>query len=185
MRVEIRAKMPSGLRSDGNHAALWLRPDQEFIAENADATTPSLEIDINEFYGHNYTGAQNGFDTTERTEATVHFDQTGKNKTGGDQPQYGIRWVPSGEQKLQDEFHIWTMELTPTDGINIYFDNTHLVHVPADDPRLIAAKDSEVKMHLRLNFEAGTMNWGKFNESVNDLSGRMIVDYVRAWEYIQ
>lgn len=198
MRVEIRAKMPSGPKSGGNHACLWLRPDADFYPKGTPPTTESLEIDMNEFYGHNYTNAQNGFDTTERTETTVHFDQTGKNKTGGDQPQYGIRWVPAwdqktpdGGQKLQDEFHIWILEMTKEEGIKVFYKEEdvktgttnliQLVHVSATDPRLIAAKKPGVKMHLRLNFEAGTQNWGPIDEPTNDLSGRMIVDYVRAW----
>lgn len=185
MRVEIRAKMPSGLRSGGNHACLWLRPDHEFLTKNADASEPSLEIDINEFYGHNYKGNENGFSTTERTESTVHFNQTGKYKTGGDRPDYGLRWIPNGEQKLQDEYHVWVMEMTPTDGIIIYFDNQKILHVLPNDPRLLEAKRPGVKMHLRLNFEAGTEYWGAIDEPTNDLSGRMIVDYVRAWKYIK
>lgn len=189
MRIEIRAKMPAGKKSAGNHACLWLRPDDEFLPKNDKyGTSPSLEIDINEFYDGNYLKKENNFDTTNRTETSVHFDQTGKNKADGwtnGKPDYGIRWIPRGEQQLQDEFHTWVLELTPHEGIKVFYDNsTLLIHVPASDPRLIRAKKKGVKMHIRLNFEGGKNYWGSISEeSENDLSGRFIVDYIRAWRY--
>lgn len=208
MRVEIRAKMPSGPKSGGNHAALWLRPvasDYVRIDENNPSpATPSLEVDINEYYGYNYQHLQNDLNITERTETTVLFDQTHKNKASDS--SYGIHWTPSGQQNLQDEFHVWVLEMTPTKGIQVYYDGQPTIDVPATDPRLVAAKKAyppslnrNAKFALRLGIEAGTGYWGRIldqNEAdkhpellitqdhINDLSGRLIVDYVRAWKYV-
>lgn len=182
-RVEARMKMPAGPTSHGNHACLWFRPDGDG-KYNPDATAPSLEIDLNEFYGHNYLKKANSFDTTNRTETSVHFDQTGKNKADN-RSLYGMGWIPKGAQDLQNEWHTWTLEVTPDKGIVALFDNKYVIcHVPADDPRLLKAKPAGTKLHMRLNFEGGTGYWGDV-VAPNDLSGTMEVDYIRAWNYMQ
>lgn len=119
------------------------------------------------YYGFNYRGLQNNLNITERTGTTVLFDQTHKNKASDS--SYGIHWVPEGKQSLKDEFHIWVLEMTPQDGIKIYFDNIQPIHVPANDSCLIKAKKStapstqrNAKFHLRLGLEAGTGYWGSF-----------------------
>lgn len=181
-RVEARMKMPSGPTSHGNHACLWFRPDDNG-EYNPNATAPSLEIDLNEYYGVNYQGKANNFNTTQRTESSVHFDQTGKNKADN-RAVYGMGWLPNAGQDLQNEWHIWSVEVTPTDGIVVKFDNKYVItHIPANDPRLLAAKKPGTKMHMRLNFEGGTEYWGHVTDA-NDLSGTMEVDYIRAWKYM-
>lgn len=180
-RVEARMKMPSGPNSHGNHACLWFRPDDVEVY-NPDATIPTLEIDLNEFYGVNYKGKSNNIEISQRTESSVLFDQTGQNKAVD--YVYGTGWTPEGNQDLQNEWHTWTLEVTPDQGIVMLFDNKFVTrHVPANDPRLLKSKKPGTKMHMRLNFESGTQYWGYATED-NDLSGTMEVDYIRAWKYM-
>lgn len=182
-RVETRMKLPAGPKSHGNHACLWFRPEN-VETYNPDETVPSLEIDLNEYYGVNYQGKENNLDITQRAQATVHFDQTGKNKTNNPDV-YGPGWPSTTNNDLQNDWHIWTLEVTPDKGIVITFDRKEVIlHVPANDPRLLRAKKPGTKLHMRLNFEAGTKYWGEVTD-YNDLSGTMEVDYIRAWEYMQ
>lgn len=181
-RVEARMKMPAGPNSHGNHACLWFRPDDNG-EYNPNTTLPSLEIDLNEYYGVNYQGKAKNFDTTQRTETSVHFDQTGGNKADN-RSVYGMGWLPREPRDLQNEWHTWVVEVTPDQGIVVTFDNKHvLCHVPANDPRLLAAKKPGTKMHMRLNFEGGTQYWGPVTAD-NKLDGTMEVDYIRAWKYM-
>lgn len=167
-RWEIRAKLPLPPgSSQGIWPAFWLRPD---------AAATGGEIDILEAYG-TAESAPFGLSTAEKTQASVHYDQTGSNKTTG--------WTPLIKD-LHKEFHVWAVEWTPA-GIVFSLDGRIYKSVFRDDhPDYSDAFESGTGFHMRLNLQYGSEYWGfpdPADPGVTADEARFLVDYVRVWQY--
>lgn len=165
-RWEIRARLPVPPgSSQGIWPAFWLRPD---------GGATGGEIDIFEAYGTSES-APFGFATASRTQASLHFDQSGKNKT--------TAWTPA-IANLDTEYHVWAFEWTPT-GMSWYIDGLAYKTVKRSDyPEYDAAFSTEAEFQMRLNLQYGSEYWGYPDpadpESTID-SAAFEIDYVRAW----
>lgn len=167
-RWEIRAKLPLPPgSSQGVWPAFWLRPD--------DSSGPG-EIDIMEAYGTADT-APFGMFSADKTQASLHFDQSGGNKTTG--------WTPVIEG-LHSEFHIWAMEWTPS-GVEWSIDGKPYMSVNrADHPGYDAAFETGASFHMRLNLQYGSEYWGfphPVNPDITADEAQFLIDYVRVWRY--
>ena len=167
-RWEIRGRLPLTPGSSlGIWPAFWLRPD-EGATEG--------EIDIFEGYGTSES-APYGFTTANRTQASLHFDQSGKNKTSG--------WTPA-IANLDTTFHTWAFEWTP-EGMAWYIDGLVYKTVNRTDyPGYDAAFSTEAEFHMRLNLQYGSEYWGypdPHNSAVTMNPALFEIDYVRAWAF--
>ena len=165
-RWEIRAKLPlTANNSKGIWPAFWLRPD---------GGATGGEIDIMEAYG---TPTAVSFSPQDRAGTTLHYDQTGKNKTSA--------WIPV-TPTLSSAFHTWTFEWTPH-GMKWLFDGQVYMAVDrANNPAYEAAFETNAKFHMRLNMQYGSPYWGMPNASDSSVTKNYAdyqVDYVRAWSY--
>lgn len=167
-RWEIRAKLPLPPgTSQGVWPAFWLRPD--------DSSAPG-EIDIMEAYG-TADSAPFGMFSADKTQASLHFDQSGDNKTTG--------WTPVVEG-LHSEFHVWAVEWTPS-GIEWSIDGRPYMSVNRMDHQgYDGAFETGVPFHMRLNLQYGSEYWGfpdPANPNVTADESLFLIDYVRVWRY--
>lgn len=162
-RWEMRAQLPlTKNNSKGIWPAFWLRPD---------GAATGGEIDIMEAYGTPHT-ASTSFDPFNRSEGTLHYDQTGKSKTNS--------WIPVTD--LSGGYHTWAFEWTPT-GMTWLFDGKPYKTVSrAGNAAYEAAFETSAKFHVRLNMQYGSPYWGMPDSTTKD-SADYKVDYVRAWSY--
>jgi beta-glucanase (GH16 family) len=165
-RWEMRAKLPlTANNSKGIWPAFWLRPD---------GGATGGEIDIMEAYG---TPTAVSFSPQDRAGTTLHYDQTGENKTSA--------WIPV-TPTLSSAFHTWTFEWTPQ-GMKWLFDGQ--VYKTVDRTNNLAyeaAFETSAKFNIRLNMQYGSPYWGMpdpSNSSVTKNYADYQVDYVRAWSY--
>lgn len=162
-RWEMRAQLPlTKGNAKGVWPAFWLRPDN--------AATGG-EIDIMEAYGTPHT-ANTSFDPFNRSEGTLHYDQTGKNKTNS--------WIPVTD--LSGGYHTWAFEWTP-EGMTWLFDGKPFKTVKrAGNAAYEKAFETAAKFHVRLNMQYGSPYWGMPDSTTKDTADFKI-DYVRAWAY--
>ncbi|MHA7226834.1 glycoside hydrolase family 16 protein [Glutamicibacter soli] len=162
-RWEMRAKLPlTKGNSKGIWPAFWLRPD---------GAKTGGEIDIMEAYGTPIS-ANTSFDPFNRSEGTLHYDQTGKNKTNS--------WIPVTD--LSGGYHTWTFEWTP-EGMTWLFDGKPFKTVKrAGNAAYEKAFETAAKFHIRLNTQYGSPYWGMPDSTTKDTAD-FKVDYVRAWAY--
>lgn len=165
-RWEIRARLPVPPgSSQGIWPAFWLRPDN---------SATEGEIDIMEAYGTS-ASAPYGLSTRSRTQASLHFDQSGQNKTSG--------WTPA-IPGLDTEFHVWAFEWTPA-GMAWYIDGLLYKTVRREDyPAYDAAFGTGAKFHMRLNLQYGSKYWGYPDPVDPDITADLApfdIDYVRVW----
>lgn len=162
-RWEMRAQLPlTKGNAKGIWPAFWLRPD---------GAKTGGEIDIMEAYGTPHS-ANTKFDPFNRSEGTLHYDQTGKSKTNS--------WIPTTD--LSGGYHTWAFEWTPT-GMTWLFDGKPFKTVArAGNAAYEKAFETSAKFHIRLNMQYGSPYWGMPNSTTKDLAA-FKVDYVRAWAY--
>lgn len=162
-RWEMRAQLPlTKGNAKGIWPAFWLRPD---------GAKTGGEIDIMEAYGTPHS-ANTSFDPFNRSEGTLHYDQTGKSKTNS--------WIPVTD--LSGGFHTWAFEWTP-EGMTWLFDGKPFKTVKrAGNAAYEKAFETAAKFHIRLNMQYGSPYWGMPDSTTKDTADFKI-DYVRAWSY--
>lgn len=162
-RWEMRAQLPlTKGNAKGIWPAFWLRPD---------GAQTGGEIDIMEAYGTPHTASTN-FDPFNRSEGTLHYDQSGKSKTNS--------WIPVTD--LSGGYHTWAFEWTPT-GMTWLFDGKPFKTVArAGNAAYEKAFETSAKFHIRLNMQYGSPYWGMPDSTTKD-SADFKIDYVRAWAY--
>ncbi|MCC3269645.1 glycoside hydrolase family 16 protein [Arthrobacter gengyunqii] len=167
-RWEMRAKLPLPPgRSQGIWPAFWLRPD---------GRATEGEIDIMEAYGTD-EAAPFGLSTADKSQASLHFDQSGGNKAMG--------WTPP-LTGLHTEFHVWAVEWTPS-GVAWFVNGQPYKTVAREDhPGYAAAFGTGAPFHMRLNLQYGSTDWGYPDPADPDVTvdkAVFQVDYVRVWKY--
>lgn len=169
-RWEMKAKLPLPPgKSQGIWPAFWLRPDNG---------TTGGEIDIMEAYGTS-AFAPFGLTTADSTQASLHFDQSGQNKTTG--------WTPA-IVGLDTEFHIWSFEWTPT-GMVWSLNGLPYKTVNRDDfLEYEQAFETGAPFHLRINLQYGSSYWGfpdPSDPSITVDEALFQIDYVRVWQFAE
>lgn len=162
-RWEMRAQLPlTKGNAKGVWPAFWLRPD---------GAKTGGEIDIMEAYGTPHS-ANTSFDPFNRSEGTLHYDQSGKSKTNS--------WIPVTD--LSGGYHTWAFEWTP-EGMTWLFDGKPYKTVKrAGNAAYEKAFETAAKFHVRLNMQYGSPYWGMPDSTTKDTADFKI-DYVRAWAY--
>lgn len=165
-RYEVRAKLPTIKgASRGIWPAFWLRP-----ADGGDG-----ELDIMEAYGTDHGRA---FDTSYRTEGTVHYSYT----EDPDTPRKRSEWTPTGIDVNDGDFHTWALEHTPTSA-TWFVDGKQYFRIDAStDPRWEKTFGSGRQFDIRLNVQVGSDYWGRPDAHTAAHTDYQ-VDYVRAWAY--
>lgn len=164
-RWEMRAKIPTSGNATGIWPGFWLRPD---------GAATQGEVDIMEAYG---TPTHiKSFNPGNRSESTIHWDQSGKNKANG--------WTPSKVNLNDGKFHTWAVEWTP-EKFEFYLDGEkfHTVTRAANQAKWDQAFGTSAKWNIRLNMQVGNPYWGWPSATTTKNHAEYIVDYVRAWEY--
>ena len=148
--VEVRARFPQSHL--GLWAGIWLRPD---------GAANGGEIDIVETYGG---GRAKGV-----AESTVHFDQSGKNKSGK-----GISNKPN-----LSAWHTYRMEKTP-ERITFFFDNQrfHEVLRSSDQQAFDRCFGANTPYHLLLITQTGSHYWGQL-DTRNFKEAQFDIDYLQ------
>ena len=176
-RVEVRAKLPSGM---GTWPAIWMLPSDPFryatrCAEgdkwqgsaSCDAWPNSGEIDIMEHVGYEM-GHVHG---------TVH-----------NEAYYWAKWEQrKGRVLLSDvdtAFHVYSLEWSP-ERIDVFVDDT-LYFTYVNEHEGWQSWPYDHPYHLILNIAVGGM-WGRAGGGIDDsvFPQRMLVDYVRVYEFGQ
>ena len=176
-RVEVRAKLPSGM---GTWPAIWMLPSDPFryatrCAEgdkwqgsaDCDAWPNSGEIDIMEHVGYEM-GHVHG---------TVH-----------NEAYYWAKWEQrKGRVLLSDvdtAFHVYSLEWSP-ERIDVFVDDT-LYFTYVNEHEGWRSWPYDHPYHLILNIAVGGM-WGRAGGGIDDsvFPQRMLVDYVRVYEFDQ
>lgn len=148
--VEVRARFPQ--QNLGLWAGVWLRPD---------GAANGGEIDIVETYGG---GRAKGI-----AESTVHFDQSGKNKSGK-----GVSNKPN-----LSAWHTYRMEKTP-ERITFFFDNQRFHEVlRSRNPRAFDhCFGAKTPYHLLLITQTGSHYWGQL-DTRNFKEAQFDIDYLQ------
>ncbi|PQZ91102.1 hypothetical protein CQ018_14145 [Arthrobacter sp. MYb227] len=162
-RWEMRAQLPlTKDNAKGVWPAFWLRPD---------GAKTGGEIDIMEAYGTPHT-ANTNFNPFNRSEGTLHYDQTGKSKTNS--------WIPVTD--LSGGYHTWAFEWTPS-GMTWLFDGKPYKTVKREgNAAYEKAFETAAKFHIRLNMQYGSPYWGMPDSTTKNTADYKI-DYVRVWAY--
>ena len=156
-RIEIRAKLPSGL---GTWPAIWMLPTDRTKYGRWPACG---EIDIMEHVGFE----QDSIYGTIHTAAYNHLRNTQKG---------GQIFVPNAEK----DFHVYTIEWTP-EYINWLVDDVQY-HSFQNEQTGYQAWPFDQPFHLIMNVAVGG-NWGE-RKGVDETiwPQEMLVDYVRVWQ---
>ena len=93
-------------RAKGMHSGVWMLPSGTKYADGNPAA--GTEIDVMEFFGENGRG-------TETISSSVHYYQAGWNKISLGDPVPAARRILSRKNNWWDEFHVFSVEWTPTE----------------------------------------------------------------------
>ena len=148
--VEVRARFPQ--QNLGLWAGIWLRPD---------GAANGGEIDIVETYGG---GRAKGI-----AESTVHFNQSGKSKSGK-----GVSNRPD-----LSAWHTYRMEKTP-ERITFFFDNQrfHEVLRSSNQQAFDRCFSAKTPYHLLLITQTGSHYWGQL-DAKNFKEAQFDIDYLQ------
>jgi len=148
--VEVRARFPQ--QNLGLWAGIWLRPD---------GAANGGEIDIVETYGG---GRAKGI-----AESTVHFNQSGKSKSGK-----GVSNRPD-----LSAWHTYRMEKTP-ERITFFFDNQrfHEVLRSSNQQAFDRCFGAKTPYHLLLITQTGSHYWGQL-DAKNFKEAQFDIDYLQ------
>ena len=92
-------------RAKGMHSGFWMLPNGTKYADGNPAA--GTEIDVMEFFGENDRG-------TETISSSIHYYQAGWNKVSLGDPVPAARRALSKRNDWWDEFHVFSVEWTPT-----------------------------------------------------------------------
>ncbi len=93
-------------RAKGMHSGFWMLPSGTKYADGNPAA--GTEIDVMEFFGDNGRG-------TETISSSIHYYQGGWNKVSLGDPVPATRRVLGRRNNWWDEFHVFSVEWTPTE----------------------------------------------------------------------
>ena len=93
-------------RAKGMHSGFWMLPSGTTYADGNPAA--GTEIDVMEFFGENGRG-------TETISSSIHYYQAGWNKVSLGDPFPAARRVLARKNDWWDEFHVFSVEWTPTE----------------------------------------------------------------------
>ena len=93
-------------RAKGMHSGFWMLPSGTKYADGNPAA--GTEIDVMEFFGENGRG-------TETISSSIHYYQGGWNKVSLGDPVPAARRVLTRKNDWWDEFHVFSVEWTPTE----------------------------------------------------------------------
>lgn len=150
-------------RNAGFWTSVWLRPED---------TSLGGEIDVVEGYGSKTPERRTSFNPDNRSQSTVHFDQSGT--------FHSAAWSPA-RYRLSQEWSTWTMERTPA-GVRIHCGEDEVLFVPSDHEGYARAFPSGTKMHVRVSFQVGNPYWGLPDAQSQD-GAAIHVRSLRIWEY--
>ena len=92
-------------RAKGMHSGFWMLPEGTKYADGNPSA--GAEIDVMEFFGENGRG-------TETISSSIHYYQGGWNKVSLGDPVPAARRVLTRKNDWWDEFHVFSVEWTPT-----------------------------------------------------------------------
>ncbi len=92
-------------RAKGMHSGFWMLPNGTKYADGNPAA--GTEIDVMEFFGDNGRG-------TETISSSIHYYEAGWNKVSLGEPVPAARRALSKRNSWWDEFHVFSVEWTPT-----------------------------------------------------------------------
>ena len=93
-------------RAKGMHSGFWMLPSGTAYSDGQPAA--GTEIDVMEFFGENGRG-------TETISSSIHYYQGGWNKVSLGDPVPAARRVLTRKNDWWDEFHVFSVEWTPTE----------------------------------------------------------------------
>lgn len=171
-RWEICAKVPTGPNTLGALAAFWLRNQN------------SGEIDIMESWGWGQTpfATQNPGTST----LTTHTNTSG---TGNIKKAWTIESVLGVTKNVYADFHVWTLEFTPS-YFRGYRDGLRFCNeTPSSYPNLWNPSYWGSPNHMRVNLHIGpsTLYWGlpdPDNKSLTQDPLDYQIKYIRAWRWV-
>lgn len=186
LRFEFRGKLPfSALRAIWGGG--WLMNNKSYTKINGKTQLNGdnyFEIDLGEGYGKNEL-KKTTFNSADRVESTIHFAEVGSDLAEDPAHKKVARFSPL-EPGMEDEWHIWAVEVTPK-GVEFFYDNNpkpyHALY--ASEHPILASRlaDKEQLFSIRLNLMTGNPYWN-VTDSAEEIAKPLEIDYVRFWDYV-